>query len=378
MERGGGKLTTMQETGSERDGARYVAVQCRDCGAGLRARAWHEGIKCPKCGATNVEPLAAPGGAVDYTVADRSQGTTSADVMFAEWARWCEHITANQFNQAVHRQNSELQEQNRSTPIHELMIRMGFMDEERAVGVLRFLTVGRPNADDEDFVARLLKRPGIDRRKVAVVQEEQKALAGKRNEVPPVCQLLVQRRVIDESTMLDVLHEQDREGHGALRMALAMSRPVPKETLASKVRRRAEESPHFVRNAILLAVLVALTAGVWAWRLGGETQMVFIRCPNCGRLSQTAWSATDWPARCPRCGARAAEAAVVCENNHLFSWPTPYNPVPCPVCGTRAARLVTQGDLDRGFRTAGTDAGAPAPTPGSGPSGARPPRARGG
>jgi hypothetical protein len=130
-----------------------------------------------------------------------------------------------------------------------------------------------------------------------------------------------------------------------------MSMPVPKETVTSKLRRRAEESPNFVRNAIVLVFLVAITAGVWAWRLGGETETCFIRCPNCGRVTQIEWSATAWPARCPRCRAVQGEVAVVCENNHLYSWPNPFQPIACPICGTRSAHLLTQEDLDRGVRT---------------------------
>jgi hypothetical protein len=284
-------------------------------------------------------------------VADRSQGTTAGDVMFGEWARWCDYITANQFNQAVHRQNSELQEQERATPIHQLMIRMGYIDEERAMGLLRFLTVERPNYDDTDFIARLLSRRGVDREKVDAVQREQEAMAGKRNEVPPVCQLLVQRRVISEATMLEILQEQDHDGWGALRVARAMSMPVPKETVAAKLRRRAAESPTFVRNVIVIAALVAVAAGVWVWRLGGESEMVFIRCTTCERVTLVEWrGATEWPAPCPRCGALTGEVAVVCENRHLSSWPTPYQMIPCPICGSRSMRFVTQEDIDQGFQ----------------------------
>jgi Zn finger protein HypA/HybF involved in hydrogenase expression len=345
----------MAEDDKKQGAARYVAVQCGDCGAKMRARGWHEGITCPKCASSDVHPLPAPGGAVDYILADRSQGTTSADVMFGDWARWCGFITSNQFNQAVHRQNSELQENDRSTPIHELMVRMGFIDEERAHGLLRFLTTPRPNHDDEDFVERLLQRPGIDRARVRKVEEDQKALAAKRNEVPPICQLLVQDRVIDESTMLEILREEEHEGHGALKMALAMSMPAPKETVVSKLGKRAAESPQFVRNVIVLAVLVVVTIGVWAWRLSGETQMCYIKCSACGRTSQVEWTATEWPARCPGCRTYSGEIAAICENGHVFTWPNPYNARPCPVCGTRASRLLTEEDVARGVRPAAAE-----------------------
>jgi hypothetical protein len=331
---------------------RYVAVKCLSCDRQFRVRKWSEGMSCPECRATDVQPLPVPGGAVDYLLADRSQGTTRADVAFGEWARWCGFITANQYNTAVHRQTSQIQDGGSSAPIHEILIGMKALDEERAVGLLRFMTVRRPNADDEDLMSRLLATGKVDPQKVAACRTEQAALAKERNEVPFIGQLLLRRRVVDEETLVRILHEEDHERHGALHMARMMSTPPPKDTPLAKLARRTAKSPRLVRNAVVLAVLTAVVVAVWAYNLSETEQVTYGQCETCGFQQEVTWSATDWPATCSRCRKKTVMLLVKCPNGHIYTRLSPFSRSQCPVCKSGQARPLTAEEFKE-FTSAG-------------------------
>ena len=331
---------------------RYVAVKCRSCDRQFRARKWSEGMPCPQCRATDVQPLPAPGGAGDYLLADRTQGTTRADVAFGEWARWCGFITANQYNAAVHRQTSQTQDGGSSQPMHEVLIGMKALDEERALGLLRFMTVRRPNADDEDLVKRLLATGKADRQKVEACLKEQAALAKERNEVPFIGQLLLRRRAADEETLLHILHEEERDRHGALHMARMMSTPPARDTPFSKLARRTAESPRLLRNTILLSVLAVAVVAVWALNMREPKEVAYGRCETCGFQQELPWSATDWPAMCRRCHKRTVMFLVKCPNGHIYTWVSPFSPGQCPVCGSGQARPLTAQEFEE-LTTAG-------------------------
>jgi len=332
---------------------RYVAVVCRRCGGRFRARVWKQGLACPNCRAEETEPLQAPGGAVDYMLADRSHGTTAPDVALAQWAKWCGYITANQYDVAMHRQNSELQSGRPARPIHEVLISLGFLDEAKANGLLRFLAVQRPDPDDEDFVARLLRRGDADQQKVELVRQLQKERATERNEVPPIGQLLVEERVIGEGQMLELLREQARDGVGSLKMALDMSQPPAREAVVRGLVRRLKPSRLVIRNAVVVVLLAVAVWGVWAWRLSSPRLAVYGRCTACGNVVEVPWSATQWPAFCPRCRRTGVRFAVRCPNGHVFVRESPFSHESCPQCGADFGRLLTKEDvaeLSRGPR----------------------------
>jgi predicted RNA-binding Zn-ribbon protein involved in translation (DUF1610 family) len=326
-------------------GPRFVAVRCASCGAGFRARKWKEGLSCPVCAAATVRAEAAPGGAVDYTVADRRGGTTAADVAFGQWAKWCGYVTPNQYNTAVHRQNSELQSAPRSRPIHEVMLALGFLDEERAIGLLRFLTLPRPNADDDDFLRRAAEGGYCDAPAAERIRALQQKMAAKRNEVPPAAQLMLQKRLVTEAQMLEVLQAQERDGVGALKAVLTMSQPPPREKALDKVTRRARESPHTIFRVILAVVLLGLVAGVWAWQAREPELVAYGKCTECGSVMALPWTATEWPARCSSCGRRTVGFAVVCPNGHVFARSSPFSREPCPQCGADYGRPLTEEEF---------------------------------
>ena len=324
-----------------------TAVRCGNCNASMRARGALDGLKCPNCRSTDLREVPVIGGAIEYTCADRRHGTTAADVMLAEWAKWCGYLTPNQYNTAMHRQNSELQASGAARPIHEVWIDLGFIDEHRVEGLLRFLCRKRPDADDEDFLARLGAREDVDPAQVKQVAALQRKMAARRNEVPPVAQLLVQRHVLTEGQMLEVLQAQSAEGRGAKTTALAMSQAPVKESPASRLVRQAKGSPRAVATLALAVVLGLLATGLWAWQIREKPVYVVGRCSDCEGLVKVEWSVTDWPARCPRCGRQAVRYALICPNGHLFTRESPFTFEACPECGAGHGRPLTEEEYMR-------------------------------
>ena len=324
-----------------------VAVRCGRCGATMRARGQTEGLKCPHCHSSRLSQVPVLGGAIEYACADRRHGTTAADVMLAEWAKWCNYVTANQYNAAMHRQNSEMQASGAARPIHEILIAQGAIDEQRVTGLLRFLCRKRPDADDEEFLARLAQRDDVDAAQVKEVAALQRKMAARRNEVPPIGQLLVQRHVISEGLMMEVLAAQAADGGGSLQTCLAMSQPPPKSTAAGRLVSRAKGSPQLIRSMVVLVLLSLLAAGIWALQFREETLYVVGRCEKCEAIVKVEWTPTQWPAKCPRCGRRAVYYALMCPNGHLFTRAFPFTNERCPECGADRGRPLTDEEYIR-------------------------------
>jgi DNA-directed RNA polymerase subunit RPC12/RpoP len=266
-------------------------------------------------------------------------------VVFAEWAKWCGYITANQYNSAVHRQNSELQAGGKARPIHEVMVSLGHMNEEKANGLLGFLAQRRPDSNDEDFVSRVLRQGGVDKQEVQRICGLQREMAGKRNEVSPIGQLLVQNRIIPEARMLELLQEQAKDGTGSLRMALAMSQPAFRESAVGSLTRQVTGSPHVVRNAIVLSAAFLAVFAVWAWALHEPQATAYGRCATCNTWVAVPWTAAGWPARCPRCGTKGVMFAVMCPRGHVFLRDSPFGHEACPECRSDFGRPLTREEF---------------------------------
>jgi hypothetical protein len=278
---------------------------------------------------------------VDYIVAERRQGTASADVMFAEWAKWCGYVTANQYDTAMHRQNSDLQPGATAKPIHEVMVSLGLLSEEQAVGLLRFLCVRRPDADDEDFAARLLAQADVDGGAVKQAAETQRQMSRESNEVPPLGQLLVQGRAIAEARLLDLLREQARDGKGSLRTALSMSEPTPKETVVGKLAERVPWSRRALFKIAAVAILALVGIVLLAGQLRGPQEKAYGFCAACESYVAVAGRVSGWPTKCPACRQWAVRFAVRCPKGHIFTRRSPRSQEPCPECGAGFARPLT-------------------------------------
>lgn len=325
---------------------KYVAVHCGKCGRRFRARKWQEGLVCPSCHSGEVRPLVAPGGAVDYYVADRSRGYTAADVRFAQWAKWCEAITPRQYDLAFFKLNRLAQEGSSVPPIHDLMVAEGFLDKDAAVKLLEFLGLPRPSEQDRTFAKALMMTGAVDPSKVEEARQLQAKAAGKYHEVPPLCQLVLERHLLTEGQMLALLRKQEEAGHGTLRTARqAVAKPAQETAAATLTKAASLRNPRNRKLAIILACFL-LGLGMWAWHVSASRVWMYVQCERCTAISRVEWSKT-FPVRCPRCEKEYAYYLVVCENGHQFTVNSPYVSEPCPRCGTFTIREFTKDDLSK-------------------------------
>jgi len=321
-----------------------VAVHCEGCGGRFRARTWREGIACPRCQSRQVKPLVAPGGAVDYCVADRSKGYALADMRFAQWAKWSSLITPYQYEVAFLKQNRQIQEGKPPLPIHEILIQQGALTERQAVRLLEFLSLPRPDEQDGEFVRTLLATTRVDPEKLGRVQQLQMKAATRQHEVPPLCQLLVEQRVINEAQMLAVLRLQQQSGRGALHLAHEMVVRPTRRTQFGALRAALSLRNPRTRAALVILVVFLLGLGVWWRQAAANVPRMYVRCLDCGFVSEVRWSNT-FPVKCPHCGRVRAVYLKVCSNGHLFPSQSPFEPEPCPVCGSPTSRPATAEDV---------------------------------
>lgn len=322
------------------------AWECRVCSTRFPTPGDERGKpECPACGADSVEKLDAPGGAVEYVLAKRTHGTTKQDVRLAQWAKWAKFITPHQYDLAIHRQNSEASEQGYGRPIHEVMESEGLLSPGQSAGLMQFLALPRPNEFDEDFVERLSRHADVPRSRVRSVQELQRKMGGPGKCVPPIGQLLLNKGVIDEVTLLEVLREQARDETGSL-------------SLARKIRGRRREPRDEIEKLkpmarrIGLGLLVLLVLGAIGFAVVYEPPKTLgMMCEN-DRCGITYWgpgpkSNESFPAKCPNCGQMTLWPGYICAEGHVFTRQHTMDRRPCPECGTRRAdRLPPDYDYD--------------------------------
>ena len=333
---------TESEAGAEEERpAPQPVFRCRLCRRSFQAEV-ASGLACPACGGDTIEKVHVPAGAFEYILADRSQGTTALDVMFAQWAKWCQCITPHQYDVAVHRQNSELQEAGVARPIHEIMLQQGFINDETADGLLRFLSFPRPDDFDRDFVARLLSEDEhVDEARVKEVGAVQQRMAAGRAMVPPLSQLLLSRGVITEVQLLDILREQTREGAGPLRLAAAMAGSVKRGSGPATV--KGMLTGRAARKVVMVAVLFAIAATLLTSYFYEPPARIWGYCRQCHAIVKVEAPAPGetWPLKCPVCGYRDLYVAVKSLNGPVFGRQHAMSREPCPVTGSLTVHLLT-------------------------------------
>jgi len=199
------------------------------------------------------------------------------------------------------------------------------------------MALPRPDEDDGRFARALLATTQADPQKVQQTQRMQMEAAARCHEVPPLCQLLLERHVVTEARMLAVLRLLQQAGTGPLKrieeMVVRPTQPARGAALRAALSLR---NPRTRAVALVLALL-ALGIGLW-WRQAVATApMMYVRCKACRKISRVPWSRT-FPVRCPKCGRRQAYFLKVCPNGHFFTVKSPFVPEPCPVCGSPRSR----------------------------------------
>ena len=169
--------------------------------------------------------------------------------------------------------------------------------------------------------------------------------AEKRHEVPPVCQLLVEKRIIGEAQMLAMLKFQSRSREGCLRSAqAAVLRHTKGKGGPAGVTDLSLNDPK-VRYAGAIAGFLALALIIWAIAARATAEYMYVRCGACKSYSRVR-SSTEFPVECPVCLKKEANLAVICTNGHIFTRRGIGDRRACPVCGASTARPLTEEEYE--------------------------------
>jgi len=321
----------------------FVASKCSNCGAKFKLRSWRKGFQCPECKQGELAPITIQGGAVDYYLANRSSGYAKADIRFAQWAKWCELITPRQYDVAFIKQNKQITPESEPEPIHKIMIEEGWISEKQAINILEFLSRKRPDQDDEDFAVAIINSQAANEKDLEKATKIQREIAEKANEVPPLAQVMLEKRIINEKVMVSLLKKLHSLGKGPLKTAIeAVKGEKTKKTRKKQgVKKLAKKNSPLLKQLSLIALLFVVALGVWAWQNHQPPEKFVGICDKCDEVNILSWS-PDLPLRCPDCRQTAVYPARLCrQDDTIFPTKNPYIPSSCPECGSTDVKGLT-------------------------------------
>ena len=329
--------------------AKYVAAECSACSRRFKLRGWREGIKCPKCDGGDLMPTVAEGGAVDYFIADRSKGYARPDIRFAQWAKWSELITPHQYEMAFRRQNKGLQNGEPPRPIHSIMLEEGWLTQKQATALLEFMCRTRPDQDDSSFAEAALQTGIAGAEDVEKAGQLQDQIADKASETPALCQIMLEKQIINESQLLPLLKNLRRKGLGPLaRLDETLKKPAGAIPSGEGLKQGIARNKQLIKQGAVIFVLLLAAFGIWRWQTRVPGYRFPAICEECGETSVLAWpEPARFPVRCPACRRESAYWRYRCDNGHDF----PHDPFSardprCPVCDSEDVKALKLEDLD--------------------------------
>lgn len=346
---------SQENNAQEQTPARLILVICDQCGARFKSKQWREGVKCPKCKEGALSPGVAPGGAVDYVLANRSEGYAIADIRVGQWAKWAELITPHQYEVAFVKQRRQVSAGGEIEPIHEILENQGFLTEGAATAILEFTTLTRPDGDDADLARRVIEKNIAPADKVKAIQDAQAKMAETANEIPPLVQLLCEKRVIDEGQLRALLGMQKQAGVGPLVTIPELIDRNRKESIYEKVAKGVKPPKHQIKNVLLVVGVFLLAGAAWYHQWRRQQVHVDVIFMDTRQQARILWPHA-WPAKNLRTGKRTGYMLVKCHRcGHEFGRENPDARTKCPICGCPTAfPLYKLPEYERKFGKIGT------------------------
>ena len=311
-------------------------LRCDRCAATYRRLQWAQGMKCPKCKSPDFFPVTIIGGAVDYTLADRSQGYAIEDIRFAQLAKWAGIITPNQYTQTLARQR-QLAGQDRTAPhIAQILIKDGTVQSAQATAVFQVMCKERPAEDDDDvFAALAVENRLTTAGKVKECQELQDEMTRVRHEVPPLGQIMFEKRYLSENQVQAIYRKMAARQRGVVYEIGQAYEDTRELTVFEKVAGTKDE-PERRRSFVLVCVLGVIILAVWSrWFFSDRGGKRWFKCgnPECGKIYKGSY-VDVFPTTCPYCKQKQARYARKCLNcSEVFGTDGWWGRATCPKCG---------------------------------------------
>jgi Zn finger protein HypA/HybF involved in hydrogenase expression len=335
----------MAAPAAEKSGQTAKVVRCEACNAVFRNVAWTEGSRCPRCRSPRFVPLLIAGDALDYMLADRSQGYALEDIRFAKITQWAGLISAQQYHEAFNRQKEYLGAEARVPPIGEIMRNLKWLKKIGIQAVLAYRCLPRPDDDDSEFAKLALQSKFVEQDKLAECMDAQREIQRAGHDVPPLPCLLYEKRYLQENQVQALLQKQAESGSGLIHRVQEYVRQHSRATMDQLL------GPKGSKQRKLRAALAAALVVFAVWKAGSslieaQTKMVKTMCtePACSQISAKPANA-DWPARCDACPkhGRTVFPVSICEKcgrEYVNDKPNAVS-ARCPHCGsTRVIRLI--------------------------------------
>lgn len=313
-------------------------LRCEHCGSTFRNVVWNEGARCPRCRSPKYFPLPVVGRAVDYALADRSQGYAVEDIRFAKIAQWAGFITAAQYQDAFNRQNAAVAAGTPVPPIGEVLAGMKALNKLQEEFVLEYRCRERPNMEEADFARLAVQGKLVAEASVEECEKAQVADKQLGHDPAPLACLLYEKRHMQEN-QIQAIFQKQFEGEQGLaweaRRFVEENTTKPLERLMG-AKGTPQRKQRMAVAGVLAAALLFSAGYLWTSRAVPYAPTL---CTNdaCGHRGAMAYN-LNWPARCPQCrqDPPTVYRLAICEHcAHLLPVKDGRLPDECPECKMR-------------------------------------------
>lgn len=311
-------------------------VRCESCGTSFRNVRWAEGTRCPRCRSPRFFPVPVVGVAVDYALADRSQGYALEDIRFAKIAQWAGLISAAHYQDAFNRQNEFVAAKATVPPIGEILLKMKALDKAAVAAILRYRCQERPGEDEAEFAGLARQSKFLSEEKAEECRMAQVEAAKLGQEPAPLPCLLYEKRYLQENQILALLQKQAAGDAGLIHQ---IRREIRENTVTAGERIFGPKgTPQRSLRITVAGVLAAaiLILGIREAVVEPPKNVVTF-CTACQVRGGMPFT-TKWPAKCPDCGAKTPSVyplAICIRCGHTVAVKDGELPGKCEKCGVR-------------------------------------------
>jgi len=290
-------------------------------------------MKCPKCKSPDFFPVTIIGGAVDYTLADRSHGYALEDIRFAQLAKWSGLITPNQYTQALSRQR-QLASQSTSAPhIAQVMVSEGILQSPESASVFQIMCKERPDEGDEVFATIVVQNRLVKPERVEECKAAQQQTAKSKHEVPPLGQIMFEKRLLSENQVQAIYRKMVARRQGLV-FEMAQAYEQNRELSTFEKMAGTKDEPERRKGFYIMSGLFALVLLFWSWQFffSGGGEAMWFHCDACAKSYESTFSDT-FPMKCKLCKEVEARFARKCGDcGEVFGTNGWWGRVSCPHC----------------------------------------------
>ena len=292
---------------------------------------WAPGTACPKCGSNRYLPIKGSCESLDYETADRSQGYALEDIRLGKLAQWCGLITPKQYTVALKRQEQTASENGACLPLGDILVKDRVLSKKQARALLRLRSRPRPDPSDNEFGQRALAAGQLKPEQFTALTELQNQLSAGGRDVPPLCLLAYEKRLVQENQIVALVKSQERQDSGL--MADFQEEETALTAVSSLDRIVGPKGAPYRRLKVAGLALAPLLLVLLVTRHIKGKDYIQVLCESCG-LQTTLEYQGDWPQACADCGQKAAYPAAVCRQcGHVFMVKNPRGRgIRCPKC----------------------------------------------